>query len=593
MPVKQDIKEKTLAMTSFFETSSGYPTCYGVTSGNHDFQGLSHGCLQFNFGTGSLKPLWSYMITNHNTICRNIFGADYAEWENVVMNFTTTEQVNWGDSITDYVADPKGYKVKTKWKDYFQALGETPESIEKQITYSESWRPNAERFFKTLRLWSRRGYALCWDISVQMGRLMPLNLIWQDFLKIDPTGKTLEQIEEEKLYIIVERATYFNRDMSAETKQIVHNRKKMVVDGTGDYFGSLFSMPQYDLNYEPAFEENLQRGLFFEEPKPGKPIVEGTDLYNAVRLDWQPTEDTKSYKIYRATNIENLGVMLAEITDSQNTTYTDATAVGGSTYYYTVKALYDTKSTNSEKVTGIPSSVQTYENHIVDFIGYAAWTVYGADQVTADFGNYKTLQGDTRLKIDTSERLRFELPIGMLGSANTGGIIKAGIVPKNDYTIEYGIRFDSGFPWSKGGKIPGFSGGKGYTGGEGDLARTLGDGFSVRLMWREGGRIIPYVYHAGMLENFGDTFGETLGYFTDTKEHKIKYYAVLNTGSNADGILKIYLDDIQVFEKRDLLYRTDNSKIDTAHLAIFAGGSTVDWNMTDTGYIRLSYIRWE
>jgi hypothetical protein len=111
-------------------------------------------------------------------------------------------------------------------------------------------------------------------------------------------------------------------------------------------------------------------------------------------------------------------------------------------------------------------------------------------------------------------------------------------------------------------------------------------------MWREDGRIIPYVYHAGMTDKYGDTFGETLGYFTDAKEHIIKYYAVLNNGLNADGILKIYLDGVQVFDKRDLLYRRDQSLIDTAHLAIFAGGSTVDWNMAGLGYIRLGYFDW-
>jgi hypothetical protein len=260
--VKTDLKEKTLAMTSFFETSQGFPQCFGVTSGNHDQAGLSHGVLQFNFGTGSLPPLWSYLINTINSTCRSIFGTDYDEWENVVLNLSTVDQVAWGESITDYARNVDGYKIQVKWENYFQTLGETQASIDKQTTYSENWRPNADRFFNTLGLWSRRGYALCWEISVQMGRLMPLNLIWQDFLKIDPTGKTRAQIEEEKLYIIVERATYFNRDMSTDTKTIVYNRKTMVVDGTGDYFGAPFSMGQYDLNYEPAFEKNVQRGLY-------------------------------------------------------------------------------------------------------------------------------------------------------------------------------------------------------------------------------------------------------------------------------------------------------------------------------------------
>ena len=82
----------------------------------------------------------------------------------------------------------------------------------------------------------------------------------------------------------------------------------------------------------------------------------------------------------------------------------------------------------------------------VEFTGYAGWTVYGTTEATADFGNVTTLQGGERLKIDTAERLRFELPVGMVGSANTGGIIKASIAGKRDYTFVYGIRFDSGFP---------------------------------------------------------------------------------------------------------------------------------------------------
>ena len=112
------------------------------------------------------------------------------------------------------------------------------------------------------------------------------------------------------------------------------------------------------------------------------------------------------------------------------------------------------------------------------------------------------------------------------------------------------------------------------------------------MMWREDGRIIPYVYHFKQTDQYGDTFGETLGYFTNTKAHLVKYYAKLNTGSNENGILRIYIDDVLIFEKTNLVYRTDNSKIDTAHLSIFAGGSTADWNMTGTGYIRLSNFKW-
>jgi hypothetical protein len=320
---------------------------------------------------------------------------------------------------------------------------------------------------------------------------------------------------------------------------------------------------------------------------PIKPILNATSLTNAVQLNWESEVGT-SWAIYRS---EISGALGEKLTSSVTTnTYLDSTAIGGTNYYYTLQEEDVSKKTISDQVKAMPYTILVYDNKLIDFIGYAGWTVYDTVAVTNDFGNVSTLQGGDRLKIDTTERLRFELPIGVLGSANTGGIIKANIAGKDDYTFEYEIRFDSGFPWSKGGKIPGLSGGAGYTGG---APAWDGDGFSVRIMWREDGRLIPYVYHFNQPDEFGDTFGATLGYLTDTKAYKIKYYVVLNTGSNPDGILKIYLDDILVFEKRDIVFRTDQSQIDTAHIAIFAGGSSPDWNMTGTGFIRLSYLQWQ
>ena len=254
-----DLKEKTLAMTGFFETSRGYPDCYGMYSGNHDLQGGSWGVLQFNWGTGSIQPLLKFMFENHNAVTTSVLGANYDTLYNVTYNMTTPQQIAWSDGIS-VGADKR--TVAEPWNTLFMNLGRTPECIAQQITYSENWRPNALRWFDTLGLWSRRGYALCWDISVQMGRLMPLNLLYDDFKKYDPTGKAKNTIEEDKLWMILNRAVYFNRDMSAGTKQIVYDRKVMVVSGSGDYYVSPFTMPQYDLNYEPAFDYNDQKGLY-------------------------------------------------------------------------------------------------------------------------------------------------------------------------------------------------------------------------------------------------------------------------------------------------------------------------------------------
>ena len=119
---------------------------------------------------------------------------------------------------------------------------------------------NAEKWFKALGLWSRRGFALMWDISVQMGRHFVMNLEYNDFQQIVTTGKTRAQIEEEKLRIICSRAAWHDRP--SQYSQLTYDRKIMLVNGTGDYYGAPFDMSQYDLNYEPAFEWNVEKGLF-------------------------------------------------------------------------------------------------------------------------------------------------------------------------------------------------------------------------------------------------------------------------------------------------------------------------------------------
>lgn len=251
----QDLKEKTLAMTAFFETSNTYPECYGITAGNWDFQGLSHGVLQYNFGTGSLQPLWIFLNTNHNQLCRDVFGADYQEWADV-LGKTEEEQVAWGDLISD--SGTGKHTCIQPWKDYFMTLGTSQASIDKQIDMSQAWRANAEKWFANLGLYSRRGFALLWDISVQMGRLLPLNLIWDDFQNLDRIGKTKEQIEIEKLYLIVERCSFEeNKVTDAGIQSIVYNRKKAIVDGTSQVG---FNIAQYDLDYDPAFKGAIKIG---------------------------------------------------------------------------------------------------------------------------------------------------------------------------------------------------------------------------------------------------------------------------------------------------------------------------------------------
>jgi hypothetical protein len=262
----QDLKEHALGMIAFFETSNGFPECYGITAGNFDGAGLSHGVLMYNFGTGSLQPLWNHLNTNYKSMCQDIFGADYTEWANVLAMTEVADQVAWGDSISIPTPDPTNANHKRfiidKWKNYFMTLGQTQPSIDKQIELSGHWHTNALKWFKSLGLYSRRGYALMFDISVQMGRFFPQNVCKHRFEQIDPTGKTRAQIEEEKLHIIVELCSNGNNRCFPSSSlpnlpEIVFNRKNAVVVGSSNQG---FDITQYDLQYDPAFEGGIISG---------------------------------------------------------------------------------------------------------------------------------------------------------------------------------------------------------------------------------------------------------------------------------------------------------------------------------------------
>jgi hypothetical protein len=249
-----DLKEKALGMVAFFETSLDYPDAYGITAGNWDGAGLSHGVLQYNFKSNTLQPLWNYMNNEHNQLCRNIFGSHYQEWANHInANFTT--QTTWANSITN---PTNGHRTIEPWNTYFFQLGTSAPSIAKQVDMSASYQNSALIWFNRLGLFSRRAYALLFSVSVQMGRLLGQNMIWHDFKQIDPTGKTRAQIEEEKLRIIVNRVSgEYQRIHDPVIQGIVFRRHTAIVDGTSNQG---FNIKKYDLEYEPAFKGGIFSG---------------------------------------------------------------------------------------------------------------------------------------------------------------------------------------------------------------------------------------------------------------------------------------------------------------------------------------------
>jgi len=97
----------------------------------------------------------------------------------------------------------------------------------------------------------------------------------------------------------------------------------------------------------------------------------------------------------------------------------------------------------------------------------------------------------------------------------------------------YRLKFGKDFDFVKGGKLPGLAGGKGNTGGK---VPDGTDGWSARMMWKQKGKIIQYVYHPGQIGTYGDVYewkdasGNIL-YFEPERWYTIEHHIVMNTSA--------------------------------------------------------------
>ena len=174
----------------------------------------------------------------------------------------------WADARSDVNFDK--HKMKEPWNTYFANLGTTPQSIEMQKNYSSWYHQIARQWFFELGLFSRRGYALAFDIAVQSGSMNPkvdgvvydligeINTWWET---VDKTGKTVQELEKEKLIKIANRrADYI--DISWQDQY--RDRKVTVAEGYGEVNMMIMDTDgKYNMGLEPAYIETIPNELMF------------------------------------------------------------------------------------------------------------------------------------------------------------------------------------------------------------------------------------------------------------------------------------------------------------------------------------------
>ncbi len=174
-----------------------------------------------------------------------------------------------------------------------------------------------------------------------------------------------------------------------------------------------------------------------------------------------------------------------------------------------------------------------------------------------------------------AQALRVRYPKGAYGSKDSGAQFVVKLKPATEYWAGYRVKFEEGFDFRKGGKLPGLaSGGTAYTGGR--IPKT-GEGWSARFMWTAGGGAIAYLYHADMPGPWGHGLPLNVS-FVPGRWHTIIQHIVLNEGSASNGVLEVWFDTKKVFDHRALRWRLgEKGPVDSFLFSTFYGGNTPEW----------------
>jgi hypothetical protein len=178
--------------------------------------------------------------------------------------------------------------------------------------------------------------------------------------------------------------------------------------------------------------------------------------------------------------------------------------------------------------------------------------------------------------------LRVLYPAGTVGPWDNGAQWR--LVLGQDHAelfCSYWLRFRPGFDFVLGGKLPGLVGGAANTGGDPPDGT---DGWSARMMWRQKGKVVQYVYHPDQPGPFGEELPWDVGgqrYFTPGVWHHVEHRVVMNSPGRHDGLIQGWFDGELALDARGLRFRdVDSFAIDALYFSTFFGGSGPQWAPT-------------
>lgn len=135
--------------------------------------------------------------------------------------------------------------------------------------------------------------------------------------------------------------------------------------------------------------------------------------------------------------------------------------------------------------------------------------------------------------------------------------------------LTYEVRFDDGFDFAQGGKLPGLYGGKHNAGCSSDTA----SGFSARSMWGRDGVWFLYPYFADRTTQCGGVLGAGRVFFAPGRWYRVAQYMRLNAAGQSNGLIDMWIDGEPVLHIGNAEIRGDNKlRIEGVMVESFFGG---------------------
>ncbi|SHG90552.1 polysaccharide lyase [Flagellimonas flava] len=246
----------------------------------------------------------------------------------------------------------------------------------------------------------------------------------------------------------------------------------------------------------------------------------------------------------------------------------------------------------SNRTVGFNKSDQTYTNSMA----------------TSDFGSIGGWSSGEAGAYIRANALRITLKKNKVGSGS-GMNSTVNVSDGTEYEVEFKVKFNSGFEWSRGGKMGwGFSIGNGVTGCNGDDARA-GQGGSVRCIWyapdmskgdNNGTAYFrPGVYSRGMPDDCAENFGAKWPSSSSLQTgvwYTVKIYYKQNTSnSSQNGKLKMWVNGNKFLDKSNMWWsdNSNNRKVEKLLFNTFRGGSSSTWEANNDHFVRFDYVKWK